>query len=147
MSGFSFPLALALVVGIVGLLAFTAWSLLRLFRKGAREAEQRLLDKLGRPDVLLRDAAANGLGLRSLGPVQLRGNGVLLLTRDVLAFQPWFRSEPIVIERATITSAATKRSHLGKSIGRDLLAVEFAGDEYAWYVRALPPWLDALTRR
>jgi hypothetical protein len=146
-------LPIILTVGGMVLLfvVLTAVMLRMLFRLGAQGADQKLMAKLGNPEVLLRDDMANCFGVKSIGVVQLRGNGVLVLTRDVLAFQPWFRAEAIVIERARITAAKTSRSHLGKAIGRDLLAVEFtdpkqgdARDEVAWYVRTLPPWLAAL---
>jgi hypothetical protein len=123
------------------------FSLKRLFRQGAEKAERQLMALLGQPEVLLRDEMANCFGVTSRGVTQLRGNGVLLLTRDVLAFQPWFRDAPIVIERSRITAAKSARSQLGKTIGRDLLMVEFTEDRpdsVAWYVRALPPWLKTL---
>lgn len=136
------------VSGCVALfLVIMVFSLRSLFRRGAQVAEQRLRDTLGQPAVLLRDESANFFGLTSRGATQLRGNGVLLLTHEVLAFQPWFREQAIVIPRASITVVKTTRSHLGKTIGRDLLTVEFADgphDEVAWYVRTLPPWLTAL---
>lgn len=151
--GMSDPILIVLTTtGMVLLfVVIMVFSLKRLFRQGAEKAEQKLMTKLGHPTVVLRDEMANCFGVQSLGAMQLRGNGVLLLTREVLAFQPWFRNvEPIVIERARIT-VKTTRGHLGKRIGRDLLLVEFTddqhegqGDSVAWYVRSLPPWLAAL---
>ncbi len=137
MSG-SPPLIFLAAIGFgLVVLVVSVVSLLRLFSKLARDTEQRLMATLGQPKVVLRDTAANCFGLRSRGAVQARGNGVLLLTPDVLAFQLWVRGEPIVIERATISTVSTTRGRL---------VVEFDGqaDQITWYVRKLPPWLAAL---
>jgi hypothetical protein len=136
-------LVVAALVVFVGL---TVFGVKRLLAKGIREAEQRLRERLGGEPFVLRDDMANSLGLRSRGPVQLRGNGVLVLTRQHLAFAPLFRNDPLVIELARIRRVDTTRSHLGKSIARDLLSVEFDDDQIVWFVRDLPAWLAALRR-
>jgi hypothetical protein len=146
-AGSVLPIVLTVVGCVLLSVVITGFGVRQILRKGAREAEQRLMAKLGQPSVLLRDESANCFGLTSLGVTQLRGNGVLVLTHEYLAFQPWFRGQAMVIPRATITAATTTRAHLGKTIGRELLLVEFSegqGDSVAWYVRSLQPWLAAL---
>ena len=144
MSGSGISTVMVVVGCVLLFVVITGFGVRQLLRKGIREAEARLMAKLGQPSVLLRDEMANFFGLTSRGATQLRGNGVLLLTNDVLAFQPLFREDPILIPRKTISATKTVRSHLGKTIAHDLLFVEFADDSVAWYVRSPQPWLAAL---
>lgn len=140
------PLALV-VSAVVVFVGLTVFGVKRLLAKGIREADLRLRELLVGEPILLRDDMANCLGLRSRGPTQLRGNGVLVLTRDRLAFAPLFRRDPILVELARIRSVGTTRSHLGKSIGRELLSVEYDDEQVVWFVRDLPHWLASLPRR
>jgi hypothetical protein len=144
-SGPALPITLV-ITALVVFAGLTFFGIKQLIAKGIRDAEQRLRERLVGEAILLRDDMANGFGLRSRGPVQLRGNGVLVLTRQHLAFAPLFRDDPIIIELARIRSVDTTRSHLGKSIARDLLSVEFDDDQIVWYVRDLPAWIAALRR-
>jgi hypothetical protein len=114
-----------------------------------RRAGERLDALLGEP-IRLRDPMANFFGLESIGPVQVRGNGSLGLDRDTLAFVlAMGRREPLVIPRANIRKLETRRMHLGKSVGRDLLTVHYVNaagqpDVAAWYVRDVERWLAEL---
>jgi hypothetical protein len=82
--------------------------------------------------------------------VQLRGNGSLALTRDTLAFmRALSKQPPLMIPRAAIQKVESTRSHLGKAVGRPLLAVHFVNaagevDVVAWLVRDLDRWLGQL---
>jgi hypothetical protein len=123
------------------------------FVRGAlRQAQQRLDAALAGQPVLLRDNMANFFGLASLGPVQLRGNGSLALTRDAIAFQPALRNKPpLLIPRSSIQKVESARSHLGKTVGRPLLTVHFTTatgetDVVAWLVRDLGSWQAQLGR-
>lgn len=99
--------------------------------------------------ILLKDVKAMSLGLESRGVTQGRGNGGLVVTNDTLH---WFQFVPessdVVIPRSAITGVSVARSHLGKSINRDLLHVKFTyngkPDAMAWYVTDLQAWLSQL---
>jgi hypothetical protein len=118
-----------------------------------RRAEQQLDAALAGQPVLLRDSMANFFGLASLGPVQLRGNGSLALTRDTLGFmRAMSKKPPLMIPLSAIQKVETTRSHLGKTVGRPLLTVHFVNaagevDVVAWLVRDLDRWLGQLGRR
>jgi hypothetical protein len=115
-----------------------------------RRAEQQLDLVLAGQPVLLRDPMANFFGLESLGPVQLRGNGSLALTRDTLAFmRALSKKPPLLIPRSAIQKVEATRSHLGKTVGRSLLTVHFVNaagqnDVVAWFVRDLERWMGQL---
>ncbi len=133
----------ALLVGIVILVA--------VLRSAAKRSRARLEQALGGSTVLVEDSMANFFGLQSRGVVQGRGNGALVLTSDALGFMLMLGKQPLLIRRSTIQKIDTVRSHLGKTIGRSLLAVHFTNDAgeadlAVWYVRDLRRWLDALGR-
>lgn len=136
-------------VAVLGSIAATIWFLKTVLRR----AEQQLDAALAGQPALLRDRMANFFGLASLGPVQLRGNGSLVLTRDTLGFMRALSNKPpLLIPRSAIQKVESTRSHLGKMVGRPLLTVHFidaAGkaDVVAWLVRDLGPWLAELGRR
>jgi hypothetical protein len=96
---------------------------------------------------------ANFFGLASLGPMQLRGNGSLALTRETLAFmRAMSKQPPLSIPLSAIQKVESTRSHLGKTVGRPLLTVHFVNsagevDVVAWFVRDLDRWMAALGRR
>lgn len=79
----------------------------------------------------------------------MRGNGTLALTEDELLFAQWVPNRLLRIPRASILEVTMTRSHLGKTIRRDLLKVawstELGGqDSVALWVRDLDGWLEAL---
>lgn len=99
--------------------------------------------------ALLRKEDANSLGVESKGPWQVRGNGNLALTDDELLFAQWVPNRVVRIRRRNIVEVTTTRSHLGKSISRDLLKVvwtteEGRQDSIALWVGDLDGWLAAL---
>ncbi|MEY3457182.1 MAG: hypothetical protein RL215_339 [Planctomycetota bacterium] len=99
-------------------------------------------------DVLLQDLRANFFGVESAGGMQVRGNGVLLLTRDSLEFLMFWPQRRLSIPLAEITGTSLVRSHCGKTIGRDLLRVEYTAsageDAAAWYLPDARSWQDQL---
>jgi hypothetical protein len=78
--------------------------------------------------ALLREADANSLGVESRGPWQVRGNGNLALTDEELLFAQWVPNRVVRIPRELILEVTMTRSHLGKTIGRDLLKVVWANE-------------------
>lgn len=109
-----------------------------------RAAEARIVE-LG---PTLRHETATSLGLTSKGVGQVRGTGTLALTSEELGFAQWKPPHLVRIPLGTITRVGTTRSHLGKTIGRDLLLVEWTegrvDDSIALAVADLGSWLRAL---
>lgn len=97
---------------------------------------------------LLCSADANSLGVESAGPWQVRGNGTVALTSEELLFAQWLPDRLLRIPRESIIEVTTTRTHLGKTIGRELLKVIWrAGegrDSIAMWVKDLDGWIEAL---
>lgn len=136
-----------IAVGLaVAVLVWFALRWLRQARTGAIETGTRLLE--GR-DLVVQDTAANCFGLRSAGAGQIRGNGFLAATADEVVFVMWVPRRVVHVRRLLLVEADTTRSHLGKTVSRDLLRLRWINDdgdeeEAAFAVRNLPAWLDEL---
>ena len=118
----------------------------RLQRRAAAEIRAELGDR-----IVAIDERANFFGLGSSGAGQIRGNGCLAVTDDEILFRMWWPKKKIRIGRDRIASVGHTKSHLGKTVGRPLLLVSFAGDmgqedSAAWLVTDLDSWLTILNR-
>lgn len=94
-------------------------------------------------------SSANFFGLESKGMAQVRGNGVLVLTGDVLFFQMWIPKRETEIPVARIRKVEQVRSHLGKTRGSPLVKVTFETapgqlDSAAWLVPNPGRWQSAI---
>ncbi len=99
--------------------------------------------------TLRRESDANSFGVESAGVWQVRGNGSLALTRHELLFAQWVPNRLLRIPRGSIVEVTTVRSHLGKTIRRDLLKVVWSTDlgtrdSIALWVGDLDGWLEGL---
>ena len=133
-----------LVFGIV-LLVVVILSVARALVRGVAARAQALINKQYPPgSTELSDDMANFFGLESKGALQVRGNGGLVLTRDELCFLPLVGDTPLRIPLRTIRAVSEVRSHLGKTVGRPLLRVEYDGeggpDAVAWFVKDVSAW-------
>ena len=104
---------------------------------------------LGPDRIVLIDERANSFGVDSRGAAQIRGNGVLAASDDEVMFLMWLPRRQLRIPRNLITGVQRVKSHLGKTVGRDLLKVSFTNsegnpDSIAWHVDALEAWESAL---
>lgn len=95
------------------------------------------------------DETANFFGQESLGSWKIRGNGVLLLTKNELFFEMWKPRKQIAIPIDSISQIENPRSFLGKSVFKPLLKVIFENkdakiDSIAWYVKNLNEWNEKL---
>jgi hypothetical protein len=127
-----------LVIGIVGL---TLAILLIVFSLVARMGRRRTAETESRyPNALLVVPGANFFGQESAGVGQVRGNGTLVLTSNVLIFEMWVPQRTVKIPLDRITSVDTVKSFLAKTRGVPLLRVSFQQenglpDAAAWQVR------------
>ena len=100
------------------------WIIEKLFKKRIKEIHDRYMDK----DLLIFDNRSNFFGQESLGLGKIRGNGVLLLTREELYFGMWKPKKEILIPVKSITAITNPQSHMHRSIFRPLLKVIFKTD-------------------
>jgi hypothetical protein len=136
-------ISVLVITSIMGLTLFLAFlikrHLVRLFE-----------DHWNKRDVVHHEIGANYFGLSEKGSAQIRGNGVLVLTREALEFLLLAPRTRIVIPLTSITAIETPRSHLGKGSLKPLLQVHFEEKgtplSVAWMVRDLERWRSKIRR-
>ncbi len=94
---------------------------------------------------------ANFFGIESQGIMQIRGNGILLLTDTDLVFGMFRPDRDFVIPLAKIEKIELAESHLTKTVFRSLLKVYFTNEEgnvdsVAWWVVNPTEWKDLLEK-
>jgi hypothetical protein len=110
----------------------------------AASSKRKIAERFPDGGIVKQDLVANSLGQTSKGATQLRGNGALVLTADSLCFMGVGRDD-LVIPLNEITAVTTVKWHLGKSVFRPLLKVDFGADDgIALYVEDLAGWIDAI---
>lgn len=139
-------LGVVLSIAVIGFAIYTVRAKFRALRAAGRaRADVEVLR--GRTPTII-DEAALFFGLESKGPVQLRGNGCLVLVDDELVFLQWVTDRVVRVRLADVIAVDTARGHLGKRIARDLLRVRWrvdGGEESAaWFVHDLAAWLGPL---
>jgi len=103
-------------------------------------------------EKILHKDGANFFGLQSKGMGQVRGNGLLILTKRKLYFRQFVPAKWFEIPLAWISSLAHPRSFLGKSKGMKLLVVNYtnqegAADAIGWAVNDLDKWSELITSK
>ena len=92
---------------------------------------------------------SNFFGLESAGVWKVRGNGVLLLTKEDLFFGMWKPKKDLLIPVNSIIEVTNPKSHMHRSVLKPLLKITFTNekgesDSAAWYVRKLNDWNEYL---
>jgi hypothetical protein len=99
-------------------------------------------------DIILQTGNASSFGQASKGAKQIRGNGALILTREAIRFLMAVPRNEIEIPLSRVTSVSLPKSHLGKTVFKPLLRVEFESlegrDSIAWAVREPSKWKDTI---
>jgi hypothetical protein len=92
---------------------------------------------------------ANFFGIESRGVMQVRGNGILLLTDTDLVFGMFRPKHDFLIPFARIEEIKLAESHLTKTVFQPLLKVYFTNekgdaDSVAWWVVNPTEWKNVL---
>ena len=120
----------------------------KLFKNRIKE----ILAKFQESEIVKVSESANYFGLESKGVKQIRGNGVLILTKKKLYFEMWVRPKTVIeIPINSIQKIESVKSHLKKSRFKKLLKVIFTNergnvDSVAWLVRDLDEWIRFLEK-
>ena len=107
----------------------------KLFKKSIEET----LAKFSHENLVHVEDAANFFGQESKGSKQIRGNGVLILTKKEIFFQMWTPRKTLRIPLESIKKIETPKSFLHKSRFKPLLKVSYLNemgeiDAAAWLV-------------
>jgi len=124
--------------------------MVRLFGKKTK----RILEKFNEGDIIIYSKGANFFGQECKGLKQIRGNGVLILTKEELFFQIFLPKRILRIPLKNIKNVTTESRHLRKVKHVELLKVNFINedkkeDSAAWWVKNLEGWttkIDALIK-
>ncbi|NQT73135.1 MAG: hypothetical protein HQ553_10280 [Chloroflexi bacterium] len=99
-------------------------------------------------DVIMQTGNANSFGQSSRGIKQIRGNGALILTRQEIQFLMTVPRSEITIPLGQVTSVSLPKSHLGKTVFKPLLRVEYQSlegpDSIAWAIQNPEKWKSAI---
>ncbi len=117
----------------------------KIFKKRINE----IYKKYRNEDILIADDMSNFFGLESAGVWKVRGNGVLLLTKEELFFGMWKPKKDLLIPVKSIVEVTNPKSHMHRSVLKPLLKITFRNDNgesdsAAWYVRKLDDWNEVL---
>ncbi|NHJ38853.1 MAG: hypothetical protein FK731_02390 [Asgard group archaeon] len=113
---------------------------------------KKILEKFKNQEIIRFFAGANFFGQESSGVWQIRGNGVLILTKEELYFELWMpRNRICRIPIRNIVKVETTKWHIRKTKNRLLLKVVFINnknktDSAAWLVRDLELWIDIIEK-
>ncbi|MHA2184498.1 MAG: hypothetical protein ACXAAI_05795 [Promethearchaeota archaeon] len=123
----------------------------KLLKKIFKKRINEILEKFRGQTILLSDDMANFFGQESLGVWKIRGNGVLLLTKEDLFFGMWKPQKELKILVTSISKISNPKRHLKKSVFKPLLKVNFKNsngfeDSAAWFVRDLDKWNATLKK-
>ena len=99
-------------------------------------------------NIILHQMGAKFFGQKSKGLIQMRGNGALVLNKDELWFLMAVPERQVSIPLKNIKKVTLPVSHLGKTVFRPLLCVEFSSDglddSIAWAVPDPEKWKEAI---
>jgi hypothetical protein len=127
-----------IALGILGALVLSGILVGAIVRQMRSSLASRV-HALYRPDqILLEDDGANFFGKESVGVMQVRGNGALVLTANHLHFFMLAPHSEIRIPISSIREMKITKQHLYKVTPFDLLKVVFSEndriDSVAWYL-------------
>lgn len=122
-------IALVIVAGVVGLFLLIAVLSRAMLASVRKPLEARVQRRYGSRPLVAVDYAANSFGLESLGKLQARGNGALVVTADEVCFLQLVPEREVVIPLAQIRELSVVRSHLGKATPFKLLKIQFESAE------------------
>ena len=135
---------------LFGLTCMVIYLGVRMFRY-FRERTDEITQKFQLQGAQRLNARTLFMGLRSKGRGQVRGSGVLALTRKRLYFEMLWPKRELVIKLDSVTGLEAPLSFLGKTKFRKLLQVNFTDERgepaaAAWCLRDRQEWVAAILK-
>lgn len=134
---------IVMLVGSIGILL-----LFLVFRKllGSvrKKLETAVRERFDKEDIIGATLRANFFGEKSKGGRQARGNGALILTKDIIWFMRAVPEKEFVIPVGSIKEITLPKSFNGKSVLAPLLCVHYTDgdreDAMAWAIKEPDKW-------
>jgi hypothetical protein len=122
-----------------------------MLRKIFRKRINAFIQKHSELDIQM-EGDANFFGIETQGVMQIRGNGILLLTDTDLVFGLFQPTRDFLIPLAKIEKIELAKSHLTKTVFQPLLKIYFTNEEgtadsAAWWVANPTEWKNGLEQR
>jgi hypothetical protein len=140
-------IALYILAGILVLLVIQRVIMGILHQRMMRLVQERFAGQ----GIRLMSLGANFFGQQSRGMAQVRGNGALVLLEDRLCFILAAPRREFIIPLRQITGVTLAKSHLGKTILRPLLRVDYTtehgADAIAWALVDPDKWVREIDTR
>jgi len=112
-----------------------------IFSSVQKNLEELIQERFVKQEMLLSTTRANCFGVKSKGGKQIRGNGALVLTKEILYFVRAVPRKEYIIPIRIISEVTMPKSFNGKSIFSPLLCIRYSldnkEDEIAWAVSNL----------
>ncbi len=120
-------------------------------RRWFHKKDKEILKNFEGKEIIMRSSFANFFGQESKGVKQVRGNGLIVLTKDELYFEMYAPKRQFNVPLKSISKIETVKWHLKKTKSRPLLKVIYKNelgenDSLAWLVRDLDSWLNVLNQ-
>lgn len=142
------PTYLIIILGVTALTASLFLIIGTVGSKFRKNLARVVSERFDPTEILRKNLWANYFGRKKKGMAQIRGNGALVLTNSQLWFLQAAPRNEIDIPLTQIIRVSTTRSHLGKTIFRPLLFVEFetpdGPDSIAWALRHPDEWVTTI---
>lgn len=112
---------------------------------------KKITHEIAERDIIRTSKTANFFGLKSSGLMQVRGNGVLILTCNELYFMRYLPNKKINIPLSSIVGIEIPKSFMKKRVSRPLMKVIFINemgmtDEIAWFINRLDDWVSDIRK-
>ena len=137
------PELIGMILGSIGiLLLFLVFrTVLSSVRK---KLETAVRERFHKKDIIGATLRANFFGEKSKGGKQVRGNGALILTKDILCFIRAVPEKEFVIPVGSIKEISLPKAFNGKSVLAPLLCVHYTDDDredaMAWAIKEPDKW-------
>ncbi|MCG3226291.1 MAG: hypothetical protein H7645_05170 [Candidatus Heimdallarchaeota archaeon] len=114
-----------------------------------KKRKKEIISKFQEEEILEISLFSNFYGIASKKYKQIRGNGVLILTKDEIFFGMFIPKREIKISLKSIIEIKTPKWFLGKTRFRPTLAIVFINEEgktdsAAWEVRNIDRWVSRI---
>jgi hypothetical protein len=138
-----------ILVVILAIVLFVTLFLIGTWLKGRMKSAAQKVEEDYAGEGIIRMDGANFFGRKSLGMGQVRGNGILALTRMRLVFRMLMPDRTHEIRLESVGDIEHPMAFLGKTKGMRLLVINFTNDEgeqdaMGWAVRDPDGWADAI---
>ena len=120
-------------------------------RKWFQKKDNEILKNFAMKDIIMHSTFANFFGQESKGVKQVRGNGLIVLTKDELYFEMYAPKRKFNVPLESVSKIETVKWHLKKTKSRPLLKVIYTNekgeeDSLVWLVQDLENWLNVLNQ-